>query len=323
MINKELIQKLKEGKNLLAFSAGVDSSALFFILLEENINFDIAIIDYGLREEAKKEISYAKELAKKYNKKIYTTQAPKFNSNFEANAREFRYNFFKEIIKKNSYTNLLTAHQLNDKLEWLLMRLSKGAGLSTLSGMQEFEQREDYNLIRPLLNYTKNELLEFLNINKHQYFIDKSNFNKKYERNKFRPIVDNLLQISDKKGFVTSFEILKEESNTLKNGIKLKFKKEKLRVISIKSTLYISLAVRFYLKELGYLISYKELQELLKCNSIVAGRTWAVEVVDNTIYIAPYIKTTLTKDKKEQYRTSKIPPKIRGYLFTKNINLPT
>ena len=51
-------------KNLLAFSAGVDSSALFFILLEKDIEFDIAIVDYNLRIQSKDEIQYAKQLAK-------------------------------------------------------------------------------------------------------------------------------------------------------------------------------------------------------------------------------------------------------------------
>ena len=59
---------IKNQKNLLAFSAGVDSVALFFLLLEQNISFDIAIVDYNLRAQSKDEISYAKELAFKYNK---------------------------------------------------------------------------------------------------------------------------------------------------------------------------------------------------------------------------------------------------------------
>jgi len=47
-------------KNLLAFSGGVDSSALFFILLEKKIPFDIAIVNYHKREQSKKEVEYGK-----------------------------------------------------------------------------------------------------------------------------------------------------------------------------------------------------------------------------------------------------------------------
>ena len=62
---------IKESKNLLAFSAGVDSSALFFLLLKQNISFDIVIINYNVRVQSKDEVNYAKELALKYNKQIF------------------------------------------------------------------------------------------------------------------------------------------------------------------------------------------------------------------------------------------------------------
>jgi tRNA(Ile)-lysidine synthase len=65
------LEKLQNQNNLLAFSGGVDSTALFFYLLERNIPFDIAIVNYHTREESNKEVKYAKELAEKYNKKIF------------------------------------------------------------------------------------------------------------------------------------------------------------------------------------------------------------------------------------------------------------
>ncbi|MEZ4693765.1 MAG: tRNA lysidine(34) synthetase TilS [Aliarcobacter sp.] len=178
---------IKNQKNLLAFSAGVDSSALFFLLLRQNISFDIAIVDYNLRFQSKEEISYAKELAIKYNKRIFIKDIKlENNSNFEKMARDIRYKFFEEIISENSYENLITAHQLNDKLEWFFMQLSKGAGLIELIGFNEFEQKENYKIYKPLLNITKNELEIYLKENNYKYFIDNSNFDEKYKRNYFR-----------------------------------------------------------------------------------------------------------------------------------------
>ncbi|MEA1879510.1 MAG: ATP-binding protein, partial [Campylobacterota bacterium] len=52
-------KNLNNKKNLLAFSAGIDSSALFFLLLENNIKFDIAIVDYNIRDQSKKEVTHA------------------------------------------------------------------------------------------------------------------------------------------------------------------------------------------------------------------------------------------------------------------------
>ncbi len=320
MIKESTINLLNANKNLLAFSAGVDSSALFFILLENNINFDIAIVNYGLREQAKEEISYAKELADIYDKKIFIANAPQFDSNFEANARYFRYNFFKEIIEQNAYTALLTAHQLNDKLEWLLMGLSKGSGLSELSGMEEIVVKDNYKIIRPLLKQTKDDLLLFLNRKKYKYFIDESNNETKYRRNKFRPISNSLLEFG-KRGFNKSFEILEQESKYFKESFKTVFEKDELRVLKLKSREFLPYAVSYTLKELGYLLSGKEREILKNQDSIVIGRKWAVELSGDLLFIAKYIKVVIPKMQKEKYRVAKIPPKIRGYCFSKNIEV--
>ena len=86
---------VKNQKNLLAFSAGVDSTALFFLLLEQNIPFNIAIVNYNIRNQSKEEVFYAKELAKKYNKEIFIFDTKiENNSNFEKQARDIRYSFF-------------------------------------------------------------------------------------------------------------------------------------------------------------------------------------------------------------------------------------
>ena len=198
---------IKNQKNLLAFSAGVDSVALFFLLLKQNIPFDIAIVDYNLRLQSKDEISYAKELASKYNKQIFLKDITlESNSNFEKTARDIRYKFFEEIISENSYENLITAHQLNDKLEWFLMQLSKGAGLVELIGFNEFEQKENYKIYKPLLNITKDELENYLKINNHKYFIDESNFDEKYKRNFFRHNFSNPFLENFSSGVKKSFE---------------------------------------------------------------------------------------------------------------------
>jgi tRNA(Ile)-lysidine synthase len=116
MLYINCIDELNSGKNLLAFSGGVDSSALFFLLLENQIKFDIALVNYGIREQSIKEQTYALTLAKRYKLKAYTIQSPQFDNNFEKNARDFRYKFFNKIIKREKYTNLITAHQLNDQM---------------------------------------------------------------------------------------------------------------------------------------------------------------------------------------------------------------
>ena len=77
MLKNSSLEKLQGKKNLLAFSAGVDSTALFFILLQNNINFDIAIVNYNTREQSQEELAYAKELASTYNLKCHLLNAEK------------------------------------------------------------------------------------------------------------------------------------------------------------------------------------------------------------------------------------------------------
>jgi len=314
---------LKDGKNLLAFSGGIDSSALFFMLLEEDISFDIAIVDYGIREQSKEEISYAKELAHRYNLKCYTAKAPKFESHFEQNAREFRYRFFEDIVSKYGYDNLLTAHQLNDQLEWLLMRLGKGSGVSELIGLEPISQRDGYTLVRPLLGYTKDELLEYLQQNNHRYFVDQSNSDQKYERNRFRHNFSDPLIRQYASGIKKSFEYLRADKEILEDMFEILSREQKLYIIKLHNTKLKAKAVDIALKRLGYLMTSAQRAEIEKENSLVIGGKWAVEYQDSLLYIAPYCTTKMPKEFKEQCRINKIPPKIRGYIFKNNIPIPS
>ena len=211
--------------NLLAFSGGIDSTALFFKLLEQGIPFDIAIVDYGIRQQSKEEVKYAKELAKKHDKRCFVSTFPKEKSFSEKSARDFRYEFFEELIQKEGYESLITAHQLNDKLEWFLMQLTKGAGLSELTGMAEVEQREGYKLVRPLLEQTKEELTHYLQENNINYFVDETNEDEKYRRNYFRKNFSDALLKEHKEGIKKSFEYLQNDLSSFETLYKKIYEK--------------------------------------------------------------------------------------------------
>ena len=311
---------MEKSSNLLAFSAGVDSTALFFWLIEKNIDFDIAIVNYHTRDTSDKEVEYAKELAKKYNKKIYIKDCylKKFN---EKEARDCRYKFFEEIIKKYNYTTLITAHQLNDRFEWFLMQLSKGAGLKELISMPKIEKREFFTIYRPFYNRSKKEILEFLEKRNIKYFIDKSNFDKKYKRNFIRSeFSDKFIELFED-GVKRSFEYLEEDLNLLfqKDWIK----EDKLYYFNKSSSKIDIKKVDLILKELGVIMSKKQRDEVIKTNfsCVIQGKI-AIDSNNKQIFIAPYIKTKLSKQEKEHFRKLKIPPKIRGYLASKSSNYP-
>ena len=308
-------------KNLLAFSAGIDSSALFFILLENKISFDIALVNYGTRKNSNEEEAHAKALAEKYNLTCYTIKAPKFTTHFEKNARDFRYNFFETLINEHGYDTLLTAHQLNDQLEWLLMRLTKGAGVSELIGLESVSKRKNYTLIRPLLAHSKDELLEYLKANKYPYFIDESNSDEKYERNKFRKAFSDPLVAQYKDGIKRSFKYLRKDKESLEKEFETIYSEKELRVIKLHTVTAKGKAVDLALKALGYLLSASQRLEIEKEESLVIGGKWAIEIQDDLIYISPYVSTDMPKKFKEECRILKIPSKIRAYCFEENIDI--
>jgi len=313
---------IKESKNLLAFSAGIDSCALFFILLEQNIPFDIAIVDYNVREQSKEEISYAKALAKKYNKQIFIKEVTLENSNFEKQARDIRYSFFEDLITEYKYNTLLTAHQLNDKLEWFMMQLSKGAGLIELIGFNKWEQKPSYKIFKPLLEITKEELESYLKANKITYFIDQSNYDEKYKRNYFRHNFSDKFLKEFQEGIKNSFEYLDKDLNSLNIQTKPLVKIEDLEVFENSQDNNLNIrSIDINLKKRGILLSNASRNEILKQKEIIISHKLAISITNKYIWICPYIKTTMDKKFKEFCRVNNIPKNIRPYLFSKNIDI--
>ena len=314
MLSQKSKELLASSKNLLAFSAGVDSTALLFLLREHSISFDIAIVDYGLREQSSQEIAYAQNLAAKYGFECFIKKAPKITTNFEAEARKIRYAFFEELIRSRKYENLLTAHHLGDRLEWMLMQFCKGAGTVELCGMREIELREGYRLIRPLLQHDKTELLDYLQRNNIQYFLDASNNDEKYTRNSFRKKYAEPLLEEYKNGIQKSFEYLEADSEMLiqKTDILQKNALTCFKKSTSRSDIY---HIDKYLKSIGHMITKEERKLLRERKTAIIGRKYVVAHVQDYICIAPFIKNEkFSKEFKEQMRLLKIEPKLRGYL---------
>lgn len=312
---------VKDKKNLLAFSAGVDSSALFFLLLEQNIPFDIAIVDYNVREQSKDEVTYAKQLAKKYNKKVFIKEVELENSNFEKKARDIRYSFFEDLIKQFHYDTLITAHQLNDKLEWFMMQMSKGAGIVELLGFKEWEDKNTYKIYKPLLEITKDELQNYLKNNNLKYFVDNSNFDEKYKRNYFRHNYSDKFLSEFKDGIKNTFEYLENDLNSLQIEEKAILQIEDLEIFKASSDDNINIrTIDINLKKRGVLLSKASRNEILRQKEIVISHKISVCISNELIYIAPFSKSKMDKKFKEKCRLNKIPKNVRVYLYDKKID---
>lgn len=317
MLKQSSLQHLKNGKNLLAFSGGPDSTALFYLLKDENISFDIAIVNYNTREQSHKEVAYAQELAQTHKLKCHLFTADTIVKNFEAKAREIRYDFFEEIINEHNYNNLLTAHHLGDRFEWMLMQFCKGAGCVELAGMSWHERRDNYTLLRPLLNLDKSELLSYLHTNALKYFEDETNQDERITRNSFRHKHTQPLLLQHLKGIKKSFQYLDEDKDSLSEDIQV-HSFETLHYFECSHNIRANIIVLDkYFKQNKYLISAHE-RKLLKDNSsVVLGRKHLVSKLGTYIFISPYknFAPKMTKEFKEECRILQIVPKLRPYLY--------
>ena len=315
MLEQTTLTELKAKKNLLAFSAGGDSTALLFLLLKNNIKFDIAIVDYGVRAQSKEEVLYAQELADKYSLTCSLHVAPKITQNFESSARKIRYDFFEELISTYSYNNLLTAHHLGDRFEWMLMQFCKGAGCVELAGMQMVEQRTNYKLIRPLLHVDKSELLDYLHVEDIKYFEDETNLDENIKRNSFRHKFSQPLLKDNLAGIKKSFKYLDEDKNSLIQDTQALHVEQfcYFKNLDIRTNIYV---IDKYLKSISYMLSASE-RELLKTKStLVVGRKYVINQNDSFVFITPFIdEITMDKDFKEEMRVLHVEPKLRQYFY--------
>ena len=321
MISQNVLGRLSSGANLLAFSHGIDSTALFYILEEAGVKFDLAIVDHNVREQSKFEVECAKELASKFGKKIYIKSVNLGKSNFEKNAREARYEFFGGICQKYGYENLILAHQFDDKFEWFLMQLGKGAGLKELFGMSELERREHFWLVRPLLNLRKKELQNYLDERGLRYFIDETNLDGKLKRSFVRLNFSEPFLNEYFSGVKKSFEFLEVDRQILLPEIT----KMSDEIFVVKNDNNVVRGVDMAAKELNVLLSKAQKDELsanlAKQTSVVLSGKIAVGYAVSNLLITPFCKAVMPKIFKEKARILKLPAINRGYLFTKGVQI--
>jgi len=214
-IDKEYPQ-LNNKKILLAVSGGLDSMTLLHLFSLTKLNFSIAHCNYNLRsEESLKDQLLVKKIAKKLKvelhiKNINTKNYINNNNKLSVQmaARKIRYDWFNFLRNKYDFSHIITAHHLDDQLETLLINIGRGSGIDGLIGVPESKI-----LLRPLLNFTKKEILKYANDNNIIWNEDSSNSKNNYLRNSIRNLI-----ISKWKDLVPDLEKnLKKTINNLKS----------------------------------------------------------------------------------------------------------
>ena len=217
---------------VIGVSAGPDSMALLH-MIHTNCNKLIvcAHINHNVRKESNAEEKYLKEYCKNNSIIFESYKITKYNEkNFENEARKKRYAFYEKILKKYNSHTLLLAHHGDDLIETVLMKISRGSNLEGYAGIKTYSQVKDYTIVRPLLSLTKEEIIKYNKDNKIKYYIDNTNNDITYTRNRIRKNILPLLKKENKnihKSFLNYSNTLQEYYNYVEDVTKEKINKLK------------------------------------------------------------------------------------------------
>jgi len=215
---------LKKSTFSTAVSGGSDSLALAYLSkcysILNNVKVNFYHIDHKLRKESSLEAKKLNFLLKKFdiNCKILKWNGQKPKSNIQAIARKKRYSLiYKECIKDKS-DFILTAHHLDDLYENFIIRLLRGSGLKGLVSFYNYRnlQRNNINIVRPLLDFSKEDLFYITKNTFNFYIDDPSNRSLEYLRSRVRFMITNLKKNGlDEKKFKMTFENLISSNNSI------------------------------------------------------------------------------------------------------------
>ena len=181
---------------LIALSGGADSVALLLMMHERGEAEAAAHCNFHLRgEESNRDEQFVRDLCQKLGVRLFVKhfnseeEAQRTGESIEMAARRLRYDWFEALRKAHGFSNVAVAHHRDDNAETILLNLVRGTGLRGLTGMES----ERPGVVRPLLNLSRRDILNYLQA-RHQPFVpDSTNADTHFRRNKLRHEVLPLL----------------------------------------------------------------------------------------------------------------------------------
>lgn len=237
--------KVSPKKYLIAVSGGVDSVVLLEMLAKKHKNILVAHFDHGIREDSKEDAIFVRQLAVEYGVKFFTKREELGANASEEKARRARYKFLRELSEKQNAT-IVTAHHLDDVVETIIINMVRGTGWRGLAVLNA----ED--IYRPLINFEKQEIINYAKQNNLKWREDSTNSLNVYMRNIVRHKIDlsneqkNELQILHQEQIRLAKEIKSEVTSLLK---------------SIKNDNKIS---RYFINSIDQASAYEIIRELTK-----------------------------------------------------------
>jgi len=268
---------LPSGSNLiLCVSGGSDSIALLHLChqLSRLFRWQLHILHFhhGLREESDEEARFVRDLSQRLNLEFHLRTTRDFQSEtsgLQEKARNWRRTEALKLREEIRADSILTAHHAEDQLETWLLKWLRGAHLSGLQGMS----RSDPPFIRPLLDFRKNMLSDFLKENGFEWREDASNQDSKYMRNRVRNELLPLLRTLSREGIESRIRDLDSQSRLLQKELESQYQiwLEKIGPVSelpisvIESEsefLQQEILVRFITRKTGIALSYRQLEKI-------------------------------------------------------------
>ncbi|MBA8779180.1 tRNA lysidine(34) synthetase TilS [Staphylococcus schleiferi subsp. coagulans] len=180
---------------VLAVSTGIDSMVLLHQLLHQYAStyrqLTCLHVHHGLREASHQEALFIKYYCDMHNVPLYIkqldlSQAVSEGRSIQNDAREMRYQWFDDMMNALGADCLLTAHHQDDQVETIFYRIFTGRSTRSPLGMADSERRNDYRLLKPLLETTKAQIRSYQQTYNVPYFEDESNATENYIRNMIR-----------------------------------------------------------------------------------------------------------------------------------------
>ena len=208
-----------DSRLIVGVSGGIDSVVLLHILRKLNYDCVVAHCNFHLRvAESDRDEKFVADLAKKYNLTYRNIDFDTLNYakhhkvSIEMAARELRYTWFGQLMKEVGAESIAVAHHADDSIETVLMNLVRGTGLKGLTGIKPHSG----DVIRPLINCTREELEKYAQKNGLNYVFDSSNASPDYLRNRFRNEIIPLLAEINPSIHQTLFETINRLNGTWK-----------------------------------------------------------------------------------------------------------
>lgn len=215
---RHVLQQNKAKKILVAVSGGVDSMALSDIVdqIWSKRAWGIVNVDHDLRPTSAKETEFVQQFCHNRDIQFFTTKWNRNQANVgvEAAAREFRYDYFQQIMRENGFDTLLTAHHANDLSENILMKLVRSGNVYEITSLKSQREFGHGQIVRPLLTASKKDLHDYAQQRSLNYVQDESNFEDITMRNRLRSDILPKLQTENGQ-LLRHFGLFDQQMNAL------------------------------------------------------------------------------------------------------------